>query len=62
MEQNVLKLSLIMEGTTEKVSQFTMLIKSIYNKNVRFDEQKCTLEYFRKVQTINNLYNHNIFV
>ncbi len=63
MEQNVFKLSLIIEGATEKVSQFTMLIKSIYNKNVLFLRTKMHfLSTLEKVQTINNLCNHNIFV
>ncbi len=32
--------SLIVEGTTENVLQFIMLLKSIYNQNVGFIEQK----------------------
>ncbi len=33
-------LSLIIEGTTEKVLQFMMPLKSIYNRNFGFVEQK----------------------
>jgi hypothetical protein len=33
-------LSLIIVGTTEKVLQFIMPLKSIYNKNLGFVEQK----------------------
>jgi hypothetical protein len=63
MEQNVFKLSLIIEGTTEKVSQFMMPIKSIYNKNILFLRTKMHfLSTLEKVQTINNLCNDNIFV
>ncbi len=32
--------SLIIEGTTEKVLQFTMPLKSINDKNLCFDQQK----------------------
>ena len=42
---------LIIEGTTEKVLQYTRPLKSIYNKNLGFIEQKCIFE----VQTIKNL-------
>jgi hypothetical protein len=35
------KLSFIKEVTTEKVSQFTMPLKSIYNKNVCVQKLKC---------------------
>jgi hypothetical protein len=31
MEQSIFKFSLFIEGTTEKVSQFTIPLKSIYN-------------------------------
>jgi len=31
-EQHVFRMSLITEGTTEKVSQFIMTMKSIYKK------------------------------
>ncbi len=38
---------LIIEGTTEKVLQFKMQVKSIYNKNFHFVEQKM---YFLTLQ------------
>ncbi len=34
MEQQVLKVSLQTEGATEKVSQFIMPLKSVYDKNI----------------------------
>jgi hypothetical protein len=33
MEEHIFAFSLIIEGTTEKVLQFIMPLKSIYNKN-----------------------------
>ncbi len=33
----------ILEGTTEKVLQFKFPLKSIHNRNLGFDEQKCIL-------------------
>jgi hypothetical protein len=39
IEQHVFEFSLIIEGTTEKVLQFTMPLKSINSKNLCFDEQ-----------------------
>jgi hypothetical protein len=42
---------LIIEGTTEKMLQYTQPLKSIYNKNLGFIEQKCIFEN----QTIKNL-------
>ncbi len=36
-----LQLSLITEGATEKVSQFILSLRSVYNKNECFNEQKC---------------------
>ncbi len=35
VEQNVL-ISIIIEGTTEKVSQFSMPLKAIYKQNFKF--------------------------
>ncbi len=35
------RLPLIIDGTTEKVSQFIMLLKPVYNKSLYFVEQKC---------------------
>ncbi len=40
MEQHVFAFSLIIEGTTEKVLQTIMPLKSIYNQNLGFIEQK----------------------
>jgi hypothetical protein len=40
MEQRFFTFSLIIEGTTEKVLQFIMPLKSIYSKNLCFDEEK----------------------
>jgi hypothetical protein len=51
MEQHIFAFSLMIEGTTEKVLQFMMPLKSIYNKNLGFIEQKCIFEYYREVQT-----------
>ncbi len=48
--------SLIIEGTTEKVLQFVMPIKSIYNQNLGFIEQKM---YFWTQQ---RGLNKNIFI
>jgi hypothetical protein len=53
---------LIIENTTEKVLQFIMSLKSIYNQNNGFIEQKCIFEHFREVQTIKNLLIDIIFV
>ncbi len=39
MEQHSLKFSLFVEGATDKVSQFKIQIKSIYDKNFSFNEQ-----------------------
>ncbi len=41
MGQLVYTLTLIIEGATEKVLQFQMMLKSIYNKNFGFNEKKC---------------------
>jgi hypothetical protein len=40
MEQCVFEFSLIIEGATEKVLQFIRPLKSIYNGNFGFIEQK----------------------
>jgi hypothetical protein len=39
-EQHIFVFSLIIEGTTEKVLQLIMPVKSIYNRNFGFIEQK----------------------
>ncbi len=54
MEQLIFAFSLSIEGTTEKVLQFLMPLKTIDNKNLSFIEQKCTFEHNREVQTIKN--------
>ncbi len=54
--------SLIKEGTTEKVLQFIMPLKSVYNKIFGFIEQKMYFERNSEVQTIKNLLMDNIFV
>ncbi len=36
-----LKYTLITEGATEKVAQFIMPLKSVYDKNLCFNGQKC---------------------
>ncbi len=58
---NVFAFSLNIEGTTEKALQFIMPLKSIYNNNLGFIEQKCIFEHYREVQTIKNLLNVIIF-
>ncbi len=45
--------SLIIEGTTEKVFQFIMPLKSIYNRNFGFMEQKMNFEHCREFQARN---------
>jgi hypothetical protein len=62
MEQHVFSFSLIIEGDTEKVLQFKMPLKSIWNKSFGFIEQKCTFENYREVQTIKYLLIDMIFV
>ncbi len=47
MEQHVFAFSLITEGTTEKLLQFKMPLKSIHNKNLGFIEQKMFFEHRR---------------
>jgi hypothetical protein len=54
--------SLIKEGTTEKVLQFKMPLKSIYNKTLASSNKKCIFEHNRGVQTIQNLLLDMIFV
>jgi hypothetical protein len=61
MEQHNLKLSSIIEGATEKISQFKMLFKLIYSTRFCFSEQNVFLEDSKKVKAISNLYINNIF-
>ncbi len=44
----LLRFHLMTEGTTEKASLF---VKSVYNNNLCFKEQKCRLELGIKVKT-----------
>ncbi len=46
-----LTFSLIIEGTTEKVFQFVMPLKAVYNRKFGFIEQKCNFEHCGKVKT-----------
>jgi hypothetical protein len=43
-------LSLIIEGTTEKVLQFIMPLKSFYNRHFGFIEQNMNFEHYREFQ------------
>jgi hypothetical protein len=47
-----LRLSLITECATEKASQFIMLLKSVYNKNVCLNNQKHIFEHCREINII----------
>jgi hypothetical protein len=53
-EQHIFAFSLNIECTTEKVLQLILLLKTIYNKNLSFIEQKCIFEHYREVQSIKN--------
>jgi hypothetical protein len=53
MEQCIFAFSLIKGGITEKVLQFIMPLKSIYNKNFGFIEQKMNFEHYREFQARN---------
>jgi hypothetical protein len=46
--------SFIIEGATEKVLQFSILIMPILKQNLGFDEKVCNYEHYREVQTIKN--------
>jgi hypothetical protein len=59
MEQHIFVFLLITEGTTEKVLQYIMPLKSIYNKNLGFVD---IFEHNRGVQTIKSLLIDIIFV
>jgi hypothetical protein len=52
MEQRIFNFSLIIGGTTEKVLQFIMPLKAVYNS---FIEQKCVFEHCGKVKTRKDL-------
>jgi hypothetical protein len=62
MEQHVFALEIIIEGTTDKVIQFIMPLKSIYNKNLDFIELKCIFEHCREIQTSKCLLIDILFV
>ncbi len=49
IEQRIFYIVMIVEGTTEKVSQFIMPRMSIYIKLFGLNEQKCIFEHRRKV-------------
>jgi hypothetical protein len=53
MEMCIFRLLLVVDGATEKVSQFVRPIKSVYDKKCGFNEQKCIFENCRKVKTKN---------
>jgi hypothetical protein len=55
MEQHLFAFSFIIQGTTEKVLQFIMPLKSIYEKNLVLLNKKCIFELYREVQTSINL-------
>ncbi len=57
MEQRVFLFSLIIEGATEKVFQFKMPLKSTYNRNFGFIEQKMYSLTLRRVSSKKNSIN-----
>jgi len=58
-----LEFALIIEGTTEKVLQFIIPLKSVYIiYNRGFKAQKWFFEHYRQVQTIKNILIGIIFV
>ncbi len=61
MEQRLFAFSLIIEGTTEKVLNLTMPLKSMNNQNLGLIEQKCIFEHYREDQTIKNILTDIIF-
>ncbi len=58
---NVFAFSLNIEGTTEKMLQFILSLKSIYNNNLGLIEQKCIFEHYREIQTVKNQSNVIVF-
>jgi hypothetical protein len=55
--------SMIIEGTTEKVLQFSMLIMSIFNQNLGFTEKVCIFQHCREVQkTKNQLFDIDLVI
>ncbi len=57
IEQQIFKLSLIVEGATEKASPFKMPLKSIYNKNIQFWKKNVFFENCIKVKKVKICYN-----
>ncbi len=55
-----LPLSQMIEGTTEKVTDIIMPLKSVYDKNFCFNAQICIYELRTKIKTMNNYYGYNI--
>ncbi len=55
MEQHVFAFSLIIEGATDKVMQLIMPLKSIYNQNFGFVEQKMDFRTFQRGSSIKKL-------
>ncbi len=51
VEQHAFSFWLIIEGATEKVLQFIMERKSIYNNNLGFIEPKMYFWHYREAQT-----------
>jgi hypothetical protein len=54
LEQHIFTFKLIIEGANEKVLQFIIPLKFMYNKNVGFSEQKCIFENRGSVKNIQN--------
>ncbi len=57
-----LRLLLITESPTEQASQFIMPLKSVYSKNICFNEQKCIFEHGREVKTTKEIFVITFFV
>ncbi len=61
MEQHIFAFWLIIEGATEKVLQFIMQLKSIFNKTWVSLNKKFIFEHYREVQTRKSLLIDIIF-
>jgi hypothetical protein len=55
MEQHILKILLIAEGATKKVSKSIKPLKLVHNKNFCFNEQKCISEHCSKAKNNQNI-------
>ncbi len=53
MEQHVFTISMIMEGTAEKVLQLMLPLKSIDIKNFGFIQHKCVFEHYKRFKQEN---------